>query len=302
MNALNKFTLMVNRSKMLITNWVYLKTNEEDKLALKELHLREYPQLKSEILSLTDKWEDKEQKQKVDSIFKSFEKFLKIEQELMGSLVTFDDYEDFEKQSYAVEVIDYEILPRSAKLIQSLQEINKSKNKEVQLAELQLINSFETLRKSIIILSIILIVISLVGSFFLARSITIPINYIKSIISKLGSGELPEDNAKSFGNDEIGEMKIAVDNLVAGLQSTSLFAENIGKGNYNAEFKPLSEKDVLGNSLIEMRNNLEKVAEEDKRRNWATEGMAKFGEILRRNNDNIAKLSDEIHFQSCKIP
>jgi PAS domain S-box-containing protein len=56
----------------------------------------------------------------------------------------------------------------------------------------------------------------------------------------------------------------------------------------------LSENDVLGNALIEMRNNLKQVAEDDKKRNWATEGMAIFGEILRKNNDNINRLSDEI--------
>ncbi|MDQ3394369.1 MAG: histidine kinase, partial [Bacteroidota bacterium] len=218
MNALNKFTLMVNRSKMLITNWVFLKSNEEDKLALKEIHLREFPQLKGEILSLTDKWEDKAQKQMMDSIFKSFEKLLKVEQEIMASLVIFDDYEDFGKQSYAVETIDYEILPQSAKLINSLEEINKLKTQEVASAENELINSFDMMRKTMISLSFILILVSLTGSFFLARSITSPINFIKSIITKLGNGELPEDNGKSFGNDEIGEMKVAVDNLVVGLK------------------------------------------------------------------------------------
>ena len=48
------------------------------------------------------------------------------------------------------------------------------------------------------------------------------------------------------------------------------------------------------NALIEMRNNLQKVAEEDRRRNWATEGTAKFGEILRQNNHNVTDLSNSI--------
>ena len=52
-------------------------------------------------------------------------------------------------------------------------------------------------------------------------------------------------------------------------------------------FKPLSAHDVLGNALINMRDNLSKVAEDDKKRNWATEGMAKFGEILRNNTNDL---------------
>jgi PAS domain S-box-containing protein len=56
----------------------------------------------------------------------------------------------------------------------------------------------------------------------------------------------------------------------------------------------LSEHDVLGNALLNMRDNLAAVAEDDKKRNWATEGLAKFGEILRSNTNDLEKLSDEI--------
>jgi PAS domain S-box-containing protein len=51
---------------------------------------------------------------------------------------------------------------------------------------------------------------------------------------------------------------------------------------------------VLGNALLEMRSNLSRVAEEDKKRNWATEGLAKFGEILRENTNDVNKLSDTV--------
>jgi transcriptional regulator with GAF, ATPase, and Fis domain len=78
------------------------------------------------------------------------------------------------------------------------------------------------------------------------------------------------------------------------LKATTQFAENIGNGKYDSQFQPLSEHDVLGNALLNMRENLARVAEEDKKRNWTTEGLAKFGEILRTNNNDVQKLSDEI--------
>jgi putative methionine-R-sulfoxide reductase with GAF domain len=67
---------------------------------------------------------------------------------------------------------------------------------------------------------------------------------------------------------------------------------------YNAEF-PLDDKtDKLGKSLIKLRDTLkdnkeiaEKRSKEDEIRNWIAEGMAKFGEILRADNDNLEKFA-----------
>ncbi|PTB89895.1 histidine kinase, partial [Marivirga lumbricoides] len=160
--------------------------------------------------------------------------------------------------------------------------------------EEEVLQSSNTLRTTSIILAVVFIGLGLVGAFWLASSITKPVNYIKGLVVELGKGVLPDSSTRRFGNDEIGEMAEAVDKLVYGLKETSYFAENIGSGKYDSEYQPLSENDVLGNALIDMRGNLKRVAEEDKKRNWTTEGLAKFGDILRRNNDNISKLSDEI--------
>ena len=51
-DAINKFELLVNRSKMLVTNWVYLQTNAEDKTALKQLQDHDYPELYDRIRKL----------------------------------------------------------------------------------------------------------------------------------------------------------------------------------------------------------------------------------------------------------
>ncbi|MDX1628834.1 MAG: PAS domain S-box protein [Fulvivirga sp.] len=292
--AINDFVQMVTRSKMLITNWVYLQSNVDDKEALKELHKTEYPELKLRLEDLMKEWEADSQKILVDSAIVEFEKMLEIEQEVMSQLVTFENYEDPITRFLGEDAIDSQIIPMAAQINKILdkvsrrqQEITEQANEELQIAANQL-------RNITIILGVIIVVIGLLSAYFMTRSITRPINFLKDIVVKLGRGELVEDKGRKFNNDEIGEMAEAMDRLVQGLRSTTLFAENIGKGNYDSDFEPLSDQDVLGNALIEMRNNLARVAEEDKKRNWSTEGLAKFGDILRRNNDNLNKLSDEI--------
>ena len=258
------------------------------------IHQEEYPAMKEKIIALKEKWEDGEQKLEMDTIFTEFEELMGVQKEIMESLVTFEDYEDPIVKFMASESIEREVIPRTDTVIAHLNQILLQKQNESEKYEAEVLDSSNSLRNTSIILGVIFVVLGLIGAFWLASSITRPVNYIKDIIVKLGKGILPENNDRKFGNDEIGEMAVAVGQLVDGLKHTSYFAENIGNGKYDSDYEPLSEEDVLGNALINMRGNLQKVAEEDKKRNWSTEGLAMFGDILRKNNDNISLLSDDI--------
>lgn len=292
--AISEFILLVTRSKMLITNWVYLQSNKDDKRDLKYLLDHEYPPLKAKIQDLMPEWEADSLRNQMDSVFTQFEIMIVTEREVMEQLVTFEDYEDSLTKLVAENTIESQVIPLTASLIDQLNSIAAAQQEINAKANAQLIKVTDQLRTGTVVLAFITVIIGLLFAYFMVRSITRPINFIKDVVVKLGRGELVEDKNARFNNDEIGEMAVAMDTLVNGLKSTTYFAENIGKGNYDSNFRPLSEKDVLGNALIDMRNNLARVAEEDKKRNWSTEGLAKFGEILRANNDSIDKLSDEI--------
>lgn len=78
------------------------------------------------------------------------------------------------------------------------------------------------------------------------------------------------------------------------------FVEKLREGDIDAEYIP-DETDALGKAVINLRDNLKKSKEdeiirrtEDEQRSWSAEGLAKFGEILRLNNDNIEELSFQI--------
>ena len=294
--AIEDFLLMTKESKMLITNWVYLQNNQEDKDALKELQNFRYPALKDELQELTMYWSDKE-KQIIDSVFTNFDELIEIEQEIMTTLISFEDYEDPMLKLVGANIVEDEVLPSISELEKQLSTLSEIKQAQADEAQASIISASNYLRNITLILGLVTITIGLIGAFLLSRSITHPISYVKDIVVKLSRGELPErdrDQSQSFSRDEIGEMAHAVDGLVSGLRATSTFAENIGRGQYDASFTPLSEQDVLGNALLEMRDNLSTVAEEDEIRRWATEGTATFGELLRQNSGSVRELCNAI--------
>ncbi len=78
------------------------------------------------------------------------------------------------------------------------------------------------------------------------------------------------------------------------------FIEALSSGRLDADLN-IDESDELGNSLATLRTNLiknkkeeELRREEEDQRTWATNGIANFAEILRRNNDNMEELSYNI--------
>lgn len=304
-DAINELITLAHRSRMLATNWVFLQTNDEDKNALRSIVNGEYKGVKEKIEKLMVNWDadslestfKKDSSQRV-LMTKAFHKFdtllIGTEQNIMNTLTGFDSYEDPTTKLLAGDYVDQVIIPQSNDIIKLLSAIKINQEKLTQKSAESMSSSTSNLIRITLILGGAIVVLGLLCAYLLIRSITVPINYIKEVVVKLGRGELVEDKARVFSNDEIGEMAIATDNLVNGLKATTGFAENIGKGNYASNFAPLSEHDVLGNALINMRDNLARVAEEDKKRAWASEGLAKFAEILRSNNSDVQKLCDEI--------
>jgi len=149
-------------------------------------------------------------------------------------------------------------------------------------------------------LHLILAIAGILVVIFLLYSLIKSIKKFKKTLVELGNGELPETNLPE-GEDEIGQMAAAINSLVKNLKTLSNFSQEIGKGNYQSNFKPLSEKDILGNSLLRMRENLKNAAleeakrkEEDERRNWSTHGIARFSEILREYSGDFNELASQI--------
>lgn len=152
-------------------------------------------------------------------------------------------------------------------------------------------------RKVTLISLCLAIIIFIIVTRFLVNTITNPVSKLKDTLMGLAKGNIKEKlYIKRI--DEIGSIADSMNSLVDSLNKTTQFAQEIGNNNLEAEYALLSNKDVMGQALLTMCENLraaknnEKIrkAEED-RRSWATSGHAFFGEILRKDNDDISKFS-----------
>lgn len=142
-----------------------------------------------------------------------------------------------------------------------------------------------SVRSQVVVAAIGLIILSVLafGGYWLIKRMRRSLEGAISVLNKLVEGDT-SGNAIP-GDDELRPVIEAANTLSHNLQQASEFAQHIGDGDVNHDFKAVGDNDVLGNSLLQMRQKLKQINEEDKMRNWSTAGLAKFADILRRNDD-----------------
>lgn len=84
--------------------------------------------------------------------------------------------------------------------------------------------------------------------------------------------------------------------LVGQIDAARRFIKEIESGNLDLDirFDGDDRDNALALSLVSMRDQMRKISAEEKERNWATEGLAKFVDILRSNNTDLKALSQVI--------
>jgi len=140
--------------------------------------------------------------------------------------------------------------------------------------------------------SLCIVALGVLLSMIFARSLTRPLYAMRNTLGLVAQGVLPEATEQR-SNDEFGQMGAKVDELVHTLRGNADFAKRIGEGKYDTAFTPASENDILGMSLINMRDNLIENERRDKERNWIVRGVAEISEILRMH-DSIDALGDDV--------
>ncbi len=109
-------------------------------------------------------------------------------------------------------------------------------------------------------LGVLFTVIGLGLLFMIARGIARPIEQITEYANTIAEGELGEEITIER-NDEIGRLADSFRRLLASLQGKALAADGIAAGDLSVAIPVISEHDILGSSMVTMRDTIRKMAE-----------------------------------------
>ncbi|SHH87056.1 sensor domain CHASE3-containing protein [Chryseolinea serpens] len=102
------------------------------------------------------------------------------------------------------------------------------------------------------------------------------------------SGEKDDSSAQAINDASIRNVRMA-----------SEFIKSMTNGNYDVNWDGLNEKNsdlnanTLAGNLLQMREQLKKLKQEDDKRNWMNEGLASFSELVRNNQHDNTLLADK---------
>lgn len=147
-----------------------------------------------------------------------------------------------------------------------------------------------------------MVLVAILGLLFLSYVIWKISNDIVSslestniLLKDISVGDINMDNRLEISsNNRLGQMSESVNVLMETLSQKADFSKQIGEGNLEAKFEAASDNDVLGHSLLSMRNSLKEARNEDVRRSWSNEGLAKFAEMLQTDAESLNELCTEI--------
>lgn len=112
------------------------------------------------------------------------------------------------------------------------------------------------LKERLVGLTLAIFLLAVIISLFLTRIITNPIKNMQKSLRVMAEGDYNQTNEFIKNSDEIKEMFDALANLKVALQGAVKFANDIGKMNLNTDYQLKSPNDLLGKSLLAMRDKL----------------------------------------------
>jgi serine phosphatase RsbU (regulator of sigma subunit)/HAMP domain-containing protein len=260
LESLESLNQDIAETRIHIKHWQTKQTRDDDpdKARLRKLMNKEIPSRFATLRGQSERWSTGAQQQ-LDSLEIEVDQLFIVYGLIMGQLDNFASYDD------PFAVIEAEAytegrnapLPRFTALVQNRldgltrlhSEALRQNTNQMEVLGDRLTHYAGRMAWGVLFLGVALAVM-------VTRSIVKPIRELKRALLYMGRGVLREEKIR-VTPDEVGDMAMAVNRLSEGLSRTQKFSLEVGSGQFNTPYEPLSEDDELGKALLQMRSSLE---------------------------------------------
>lgn len=174
-------------------------------------------------------------------------------------------------------------------------QIHRALNETVVIHEVALNDQVAIIkRKNLInanyyaVFAFIILIAGIVISFIVFPRTINFVNEIKEHVNRLLHGKFPDKlNASVY---EMNDLVDKVNELTESFSKLEVFAEQVGSGNFDTDIEVFDELGDMGQALAKMQDSLRQISVSNQQRNWFNEGFAKFGNILRNDEEQSFEL------------
>lgn len=155
-------------------------------------------------------------------------------------------------------------------------------------------NQFETQANyALVWLVIMQLILGVMLAFTYSGIMTRAIRELRDAMQTLASGQFPSRLTVTT-NEEIGQTKTALNQLVLRMETAASFSERLGAGNFEEAYPENFADDILAKSLIRLQQELQKARLEQNISNWTDKGLALLSDIIKNEHEQTEVLGDQI--------
>ena len=296
LEALEDMDQTLAESRVYISHWLtrQSRADDEEKRALRRLVKESFPQHIVALQSLEGAWSPAARAH-LDTLRVETDALGLLYGEIMRLLPDFRSYDNpiayMQAQDYAMEGAELQmytarVKSRLARLTATQNAALRSRTARMEELGAQLTMYAGRVAWVVVILGIALGVI-------VTRSIVQPMKELKRALLHMGRGVLPDRKVR-VTSDEIGDMALAVNRLAEGLARTQRFSQEVGGGDFDTPYEPLSDDDALGKALLQMRSSL--AANERELEGKVEERTEELAQQKARAEEILSDLQDSISY------
>lgn len=169
---LNDLELMLVSSKNFSSSWMTFDISDHvDKKKLAEIHASEYPLLKTKLMDISTKWDNKLNQEKLYAVLKTFDTVITFQKNIMSSLNNMQAYQDFLLRVKVEDEYFETVNSKTQQNLALLHDLLSTLKLQSQNEEKIVVSSFSAIKTTNILLTALSVFISLIVAFTIYRSL-----------------------------------------------------------------------------------------------------------------------------------